>query len=308
MFVAQPALGLQIRQLEQDLQVTLLARHSRGVSPTKAGRMLYERACEILRQVDEAEREVVAAGRQEREGIVLGMTNGVMSLIGRDMAIRTRAELPAVNLSLIEELSAVLIDALEREQADIALAFDVHERPGLLRVPLLEDEVLLICAPAAAPAADPVQFADIIGMPLALPGSRDDIRRMLEETAKRLALTPNVTLDVASLGTIKRLVAQGDAATIMPYGSAVDEIESGLLVARRIANPTLRRTLYFARSLRRAPIQNEDALIDLLGTMLNVFLQRLGPLGTRLPALEGPLSAAVAAAEVRADSGGAEGA
>ncbi len=308
MFVAQPALGLQIRQLEQDLQVTLLARHSRGVSPTKAGRMLYERACEILRQVDEAEREVVAAGRQEREGIVLGMTNGVMSLIGRDMAIRTRAELPAVNLSLIEELSAVLIDALEREQADIALAFDVHERPGLLRVPLLEDEVLLICAPAAAPAADPVQFADIIGMPLALPGSRDVIRRMLEETAKRLALTPNVTLDVASLGTIKRLVAQGDAATIMPYGSAVDEIESGLLVARRIANPTLRRTLYFARSLRRAPIQNEDALIDLLGTMLNVFLQRLGPLGTRLPALEGPLSAAVAAAEVRADSGGAEGA
>jgi len=308
LFVAQPALGLQIRQLEQDLQVTLLARHSRGVSPTKAGRMLYERACEILRQVDEAEREVVAAGRQEREGIVLGMTNGVMSLIGRDMAIRTRAELPAVNLSLIEELSAVLIDALEREQADIALAFDVHERPGLLRVPLLEDEVLLICAPAAAPAADPVQFADIIGMPLALPGSRDVIRRMLEETAKRLALTPNVTLDVASLGTIKRLVAQGDAATIMPYGSAVDEIESGLLVARRIANPTLRRTLYFARSLRRAPIQNEDALIDLLGTMLNVFLQRLGPLGTRLPALEGPLSAAVAAAEVRADSGGAEGA
>ena len=308
MFVAQPALGLQIRQLEQDLQVTLLARHSRGVSPTKAGRMLYERACEILRQVDEAEREVIAAGRQEREGIVLGMTNGVMSLIGRDMAIRTRAELPVVNLSLIEELSAVLIDALEREQADIALAFDVHERPGLLRVPVLEDEVLLICAPAAAPAADPVQFADIIGMPLALPGSRDVIRRMLEETAKRLALTPNVTLDVASLGTIKRLVAQGDAATIMPYGSAVDEIESGLLVARRIANPTLRRTLYFARSLRRAPIQNEDALIDLLGTMLNVFLQRLGPLGTRLPALEGPLSAAVAAAEVRADSGGAEGA
>lgn len=288
--------------------MTLLARHSRGVSPTKAGRLLYERACEILRQVDEAEREVIAAGRQEREGIVLGMTNGVMSLIGRDMAIRTRAELPAVNLSLIEELSAVLIDALEREQIDIALAFDVHERPGLLRVPLLEDEVLLICAPAAAPAADPVQFADIIGMPLVLPGSRDVIRRMLQETAKRLALAPNVALDVASLGTIKRMVAQGDAATIMPYGSAVDEIEAGLLAGRRIANPALRRTLYLVRSLRRAPIQNEGALIDLLGTMLDVFLQRLGPLGTRLPALEGPLSAAVAAAEARADSGGSEAA
>ena len=42
--VAQTALGMQIRQIEEDLGVALLVRHSRGVEPTKAGRLLHERA------------------------------------------------------------------------------------------------------------------------------------------------------------------------------------------------------------------------------------------------------------------------
>ncbi len=304
LFISQPALGLQIRQLEQDLHVTLLSRHSRGVAPTKAGRILYEWACEILRQVDEAEREVVAAGRQEREGIVLGMTTGVMALIGRDMVVRTRQALPGVNLSLLEEMSGLLMDALEREKVDIALAYDVFERPGLLRVPLLQEEPLFVCAPSAAPEADPVQFADIIKWPLALPSSRDVIRRLLLETARRLAIEPpNVTLDISSISAMKSLVASGDAATIMPYGTVVDDIGRGRLVGRRIVNPTLKRTLYFVRSLRRAPIQNEDAVLDLLGAQVNVFRERMGPLATGLPALDAPLSAAVAHFDARGDAG-----
>src|SRR5690349_14508462 len=90
LFVAQPALGLQIRQLEQHLGVALLERHSRGVSVTHAGKLLYERACEILRSIEDTERAVVAAGRLESERIVLGLTTGVMSVLGRDIVVAAR--------------------------------------------------------------------------------------------------------------------------------------------------------------------------------------------------------------------------
>ena len=302
LFVAQPALGVQIRQLEQDLGVTLLSRHSRGVSPTKAGSILYQWACEILRQVDEAERQVVAAGRQEHESVVLGLTSGVMTLIGRDMVIATRQQMPGVRLSLVEEMSGVLMDALEREEIDIALAYDVHERPGLLRVPLIEEELVFVCAPQRAPKADPVEFADIVGLTLALPGRRDVVRRQLQDTAKRLALAPNVALDVSSISAIKSLVAHDDAATIMPFATIIDDLEAGRLVGRRIANPTLKRTLYLARSLRRAPIRHEDALIDLLGTMVNQFCEKMGLLVAKLPILDAPLSTGVNQAAHRTEA------
>lgn len=102
LFVAQPALGMQIKQLEEHLGVTLLHRHPRGVTPTRTGQFLYERACEVLRLVDETERHVMAAGRDEREGVVLGVTNGYMNLVARDLIVLARAQLPGVRLSLAE--------------------------------------------------------------------------------------------------------------------------------------------------------------------------------------------------------------
>ena len=56
--VAQTALGMQIKQLEESLGVTLLVRHSRGVEPTKAGSLLRERALEILKLVEQTRNDV----------------------------------------------------------------------------------------------------------------------------------------------------------------------------------------------------------------------------------------------------------
>jgi tetratricopeptide (TPR) repeat protein len=56
--VAQTALGMQIRQLEEDLGVALLVRHSRGVEPTRAGNLLRARALDILSLVEQARKDL----------------------------------------------------------------------------------------------------------------------------------------------------------------------------------------------------------------------------------------------------------
>ena len=298
LYVAQPALGLQIRQLEQALGVSLLSRHSRGVSPTRAGQVLYERACEILRMVDETERQVVAAGRLEREGIVLGLTNGFSNMVGRSLIQAARRDLPAVNLSLVEERSVVLVDALERHELDIALAYEVHERPGVLRVPLVEEELLFVEQGDGAPGGlqdAPIEFSELASRALVLPGQRDGVREQVLATAKRLALGLNVTIDVSSISMMRNLVAHGDAAAVMPFGNAIEDIERGRLAGRRIANPTLKRTLYLVRSRRRAHFKYEEELLDVLAESCGAFAAKLGPLARRLEALEQPLSTTLAA-------------
>ena len=77
--VAQTALGMQIRQIEEDLGVALLVRHSRGVEPTKAGSMLHARALTILKLVEETRKEVSACERDESEAIRLGITPALMA-------------------------------------------------------------------------------------------------------------------------------------------------------------------------------------------------------------------------------------
>ncbi|RZJ16931.1 MAG: LysR family transcriptional regulator [Haliea sp.] len=301
--MAQPALGMQMGRLEKSLGVALLNRHPRGVSPTRAGQLLYEQACIILRLVDETEKRVAAAGRTEREGIVLGLTNGFSSIVGRDLLLQSRQKLPTVNLGLVEERSVLLVDAIERHEIDMALAYEVHQRPGLIRVPLLEEELLFVSARNATGASHPqamaaqapgtawppIEFSELAARKLVLPGQRDGTRQQVLDVARRLALELNVVADVSSISMMKNMVAKGDAETVLPYGNFVDDLAHGRLAGRRIINPPLKRTLYLVRSARRAPLSHETALLDLIEGICRLYAERLTPLSACLDAMDRPL-------------------
>lgn len=283
-------MGAQIRSLEESLGIELLVRHSRGVAPTRAGQFLYKRAREILRLVDDTRRELADSASPRHAHIVLGLTNSIMNMVGREIVVNARTEIPELHVSLVEEMSVVLIDALKREEIDLAMAYDVVEQPGLLRVPLIEEELLLVTATLDAPEGDQVSFAVAVARPLVLATGRDFVRLQVTTTADRLGVPLHIAYDVSSVAVIKDLVASGGVATIMPMGAAIHDLQLGRLAARRIFNPTLKRTLYLVRRAGCPGSVPEDLLIDFLGGILLRFLTKVGPLAHQLPSLNRPLS------------------
>lgn len=268
----------------------MLIRHSRGVSPTEAGQRLYARALEILELVERARSEVSLAGCGERENIVLGLTNGTTALIGTQLIRDADAALPKMQVSLVEEMSSVLVDALDRGEIDIALAYDVPEKPGLLRVPLIEEEVVFVHASTDRDDSRPIAFSSVLSMPLVLPNERDVIRARLQAIANELALPLRIGYEVSSIGMLKRLVADGGSASVMPYASVLDDVEAGLLRYRRIVDPTPKRVLYLARSNRSGRFIQEDEFVDFLQVGVRRFISALGDLAIALPAMDTSLS------------------
>lgn len=242
--VAQPALGVQIRQLEGELGVDLLVRHSRGVTPTAAGRLLHDRAQHILAEVEAARRDVRAAAGGGADHVTLGVPPSMMLLLGPNLLIDAREQLPGVHLSLVEERSVVLLEAIERGQIDIAFGWNAPDRPDIERTALLEEDLLLVTAPNEAGGEGPVSFAEALSHDLAIAGERGVIRNIVEAEARRLSLRVKLAFEVHSVSAMKALIARGGAATIMPYSLAPREITNGDLTARRIDRPALTRTLY----------------------------------------------------------------
>jgi LysR family transcriptional regulator, nitrogen assimilation regulatory protein len=279
--VAQPALGLQIRQLEQELGVDLLVRHSRGVVPTEAGRVLFDRAKSILQLVQATEQEVKSFGSVEREVVALGLTPSIMLQIGPDILLDAREAMPGVFLSLTEELSFALVEALERGELDLAFAYEVSERPGLVLQPILDEELVYVVAPSNAPAGDTISFADVLKQDLVLAGEKDSIRRIVETFAERLSLPVRVPFEVQSVSAMKAVVARGAAASIMPYGTAIDELRRGDLLSRRITGPAITRTLYMVRSDRRT-ISRRDEIDRFLVRVEDRLVASLGDLAKPL--------------------------
>ncbi len=277
LFVAQPALGMQIRQLEEDLGVALLIRHSRGVEPTPAGTLLHARALAILELVDETRKEVSAQDREGSEAIRLGLTPMLMLVLGHELAVNVRDRVPQVFLSLVEEMSHVLVDALSRDEIDLALAYDVPDVPHLARTAMLREDLVLVTLPGPR-KGQPVPFAEAMDESLVLPESRDTVRDLVVRTARELGLEPKLAFEIRSIPVMKNLILRGAAAGIMPYGSVTDELRDGRLDARAIIAPSLRRTLYIARSNRRSRFKHELALTGVIRSSLGCLIDMLGPL------------------------------
>lgn len=277
LFVAQPALGMQIRQLEEDLGVSLLVRHSRGVEPTPAGTLLHARALEILDLVDRARREVTAHNEQAGEAVRLGLTPMLMLVLGPDVVVNVRDRVPQVFLALVEEMSHVLVDALSRGEIDFCLAYDVPETPHVVRTPLLREDLVLVTLPSLD-RGRPVTVAEALEETLALPESGDTIRELVVRTARELGLEPKIAFQVRSVPGIKNLILRGVAAGVLPYGSVIDEVSSGKLDAHPIGSPPLRRTLYLAAFARRTPFRCAPALERVIRSSLTGLTDVLGPL------------------------------
>ena len=121
LFVAQPALSVQIRNLETELKVKLLRRTTRTIEVTHAGKTFYTEAKEVLARVD-------AAGKhaQDAEQGIVGtlrvafLANVTTADLGGRMR-EFRDRFPQVNLSLLDAPSHAQIAMLTRGDIDVGI-------------------------------------------------------------------------------------------------------------------------------------------------------------------------------------------
>lgn len=276
--VAQTAIGVQMRNLEEDLKVQLLERHSRGVQPTLAGKLLYDRALQILRQIDETRREI-AAFSVERPPVRLGATPSILKLIGADLIVVARETMPGIELHVIEELSFLLVDALNRNELDFVIAYNIQQMPGQRRIALMQEDLLHIAAPGFGEAqglADEISLRKALEGDLALVNERDVIWQVVSDAAQLMAVEVKTSYWVQSMQGIKTLIQHGIAQSIMPYGIVAEQVNAGELEARPLAKPPLSLTLFLAYSEQLQLPQNIESIQGFAETIARMLAERIG--------------------------------
>jgi LysR family nitrogen assimilation transcriptional regulator len=228
--------------------------------------------------VEETRQEVKRSSNIGREVFVLGLTPSIMLLLGPDLLLDAVDALPGVFLSLVEELSFVLVEALERGELDAAFAYEVGERPGLSTHQVLIEELIYVTAPTQEDCDQTITFREALGRDLVLAGEKDSIRRLVHAAAEPLSLPVRVPFEAQSVSAMKAIVARRAAASILPFGSAAEELRRGVLRSRRITQPAIMRRLYLVRSNRRAASKNEDQVERFFRRVEQRLLASLGDL------------------------------
>ena len=251
--IAQPALGLQVRKLEDELHTQLLIRHSRGVEPTPAGKLLRERANAILAQIEETKQAVRDFSGSPPRLINIAMTPSTHPRIPIELIRRSAIALPNIQIEVQEAMHGTMLDWVRAERVDFGLVYMAHERPDDIRIEdLTRENVVFVQAPGEKPGAKTIPFAEVCQHPLVMPGLPHYLRNALHATAQREGLEVEIKYEIASIGTILEMVERGIACSVLPFGAVARHLADGRIAARTIVDPELNITMSLLHSPRRA--------------------------------------------------------
>ena len=215
--VTQPALSMQIKELELALGAPLIERTRRGALLTPAGREIARRARAVLRSVQ----DLTDLARRHAEVLSGPLRVGVIPTVGPyllpSVLPRLHDAFPRLQLSLRETQTAVLTRELLAGSLDLLiLALPLNE-PEIEEVPLFDD-VFALALPAHHPlrARHSVAQNDLSGERLLLLEEGHCLRDQTLAVGQAAGASAIDDFRASSLATVVQMVANGYGCTILP--------------------------------------------------------------------------------------------
>jgi LysR family nitrogen assimilation transcriptional regulator len=254
LFIVQPALTMQLHQIEAQLGATLFERTGRGMLPTAAALRLQAHLTPLLGDIDAA----IAALRQPiapamprlHIGLIPSLDDESLTTEGFVQALQQwQAQHGEIQVQVVEAFSDELVQWLRTRRIDLAIVDRRFAEPLLQVEPIAEDPMAAVVdAARGLLPPGPVRLQDLSRLRLVLPSGRHGLRILLSRhlAAHGLALEPSVEVD--SMAAALRLVRSGPYATVLPVGAILRSSARRGLAVHGIEAPRLMRELCLARS------------------------------------------------------------
>ncbi|HUP97725.1 MAG TPA: LysR family transcriptional regulator [Usitatibacter sp.] len=214
--IALAAASRRISQLEDQFGVQLLYRTARGVDLTPAGNALLFHARQMLAKVDEMRAEISDYSRGAK-GMVRIQANAsaLAQYLPHDLATFAAAY-PAIKVSMSEERSGAIVDAVRSGSADVGIVMEGAEAPGL---ELYEYRTDLLCAvvPRRHPVRDrKLAFARLLDYDFVGLEGNTVISQLMLGAATRAEMPLRLRVQVKSFDVVARMIQAGLGIGVLP--------------------------------------------------------------------------------------------
>ncbi|HEY0218217.1 MAG TPA: LysR substrate-binding domain-containing protein [Afipia sp.] len=278
--VSQPALSMQIQELEKSLGVQLLERGRRGVMLTEGGKAIAQRAARVLADV----RDIVDVARRQNDVLSgplrLGVIPSVAPYILPQLLPMMREGFAGLDLHIRETQTQFLVRELIDGQLDLLLLALPVDHPDVETVVLFDDPFLLAMAASQRVPNRVRAAADLLEGGRLLLLEEGHCFRDQALAFCSLQKVENInTFGASSLSTLVQMVANGLGMTLLPELSAPLETRRGDIHVMRFDDPQPQRTIGLAW---RKTSPRKHHFVE-LGKMITAAANRSEPAGAPRP-------------------------
>jgi len=271
LFLTQPAVTFQIKQLEEQYNVRLFERRHGGISLTPAGDLVLSFAEKILALSDEMETRLAEMTGEMRGPLLVGASTTIAEFMLPRILGEFNAAYPQVRARLIVANSESIESQVAEHTLDVGLIEVPAKLAGLTSQICCEDELQVICAPdyplAGKKSVTPKILADYEFISRE-PGS--GTREITDEYFLYHKVQPGqlkTQMELGSPEALKGIVSTGLGFAIVSRAVVKKETRLGELVAIPL-NPPLKRNLYLVFQQDRFQSRLTGTFIEFTRTKL----------------------------------------
>lgn len=242
MHLTQSAVSMQVRALEHELRIEIFDRTKRPPVLNAYGRRLVERAREVVLLYDQMVGAASDAGDLSGTLTLGAVPTTFTGLVPKALAA-VRAAYPNLQINVVTELSAPLLELLQRGEVDAAVLTKPRGDVEGLSCRAVATEPLVVIAPPEARDASAREI--LTTYPYIRFSRRAWVGRTIEAALKDNGIEVNVSMELDTLDAISIMVYQGLGASIVPH-PCVEHPAPLPLTTIPFGGPAHRRTLVFA--------------------------------------------------------------
>jgi DNA-binding transcriptional LysR family regulator len=250
LYVSQPAVSLQVQNLERQLDVPLFDRGGRRAQLTEAGHLLLSYGEKILTLCQETCRALEDLQNLQGGTLIIGASQTTGTYLLPRMIGLFRQQYADVAVQLHVHSTRRTSWSVANGQIDLAIIggeISPELQDSLEIIPYAEDELALILPPTHPLArTETIQKDDLYRLQFIALDSQSTIRKVIDQVLARCGIETRrlkIEMELNSIEAIKNAVQAGLGASFVSVSAIEKELQMGMLHRAKIEDVVVKRTL-----------------------------------------------------------------
>lgn len=241
----QPAVSIAIRRLEEEVGAPLFERSQKTPALTEAGELIYDYAKRILALRNQAREVVSELCSLQRGRVRIGANESTSLYLLPQLILQYRERHPNIKLEIYRHVSERLPREVLDRNLDFALMAFEPADSDLESFPILRDELILIMHPKHRLAGrDSVTVKELGKESFLAHNVKTASRDKVIEVFSKHQTPLNISLELATVETIKRFVQLKIGLAFVPRMCVREELDRGALTTVPVSGLSYFRTLW----------------------------------------------------------------